>query len=193
MAPARRSVRAAGRNVTKIAYTVGHGTLPAVDFVALLRGAQIASVADIRTVPRSRHNPQYELDALRRWLPEAGIAYAHYKELGGWRRPKPDSPNVVLRHPAFRGYADYMLTDEFAAAVDAITPELERQPTALMCSESVWWRCHRRLLADYLVLARDWEVLDLSHDGHAKPHVLTAGVRAAGAGIVYDDESAALP
>jgi uncharacterized protein (DUF488 family) len=193
MAPARRSVRAAGRNIKKIAYTVGHGTLPAVDFVALLREAQIASVADIRTVPRSRHNPQYEQDALRLWLPEAGIAYAHYKELGGWRRPKPDSPNVVLRHPAFRGYADYMLTDEFSAAVDAISPELERQPTALMCSESVWWRCHRRLLADYLVLARGWEVLDLSHDGRAKPHVLTEGVRAAGDGVVYDDESAALP
>ena len=191
MATTRRRIRTAGANVgEKLAYTVGHGTLPAADFVALMRNAGIASVADVRTVPRSRHNPQYESDAMRLWLPENNIEYAHYKALGGWRKPKADSPNFVLRHPAFRGYADYMLTDEFARAVDEIVPELQAKPTALMCSESLWWRCHRRLLADYLVLARGWNVLDLSHDGRAKPHVLTAGVRRAGDQVLYDDASA---
>ncbi len=119
------------------------------------------------------------------WLPGAGIAYAHDKELGGWRRPRADSPNVVLRHPAFRGYADYMLTDEFARAVDELLPRLEVRPTALMCSESVWWRCNRRLVADYLVLARGWEVLDLMHSGRADAHKLTEGVRRTPSGVVY--------
>ena len=178
MAPTRRAVRTAGGNIApKRAYTIGHGTLPASDFLALLRGARIVAIADVRTVPRSRHNPQYESDSMRLWLTEGGVAYAHYKALGGWRRPRSDSPNFVLRNAAFRGYADYMLTDEFSQAVDFTMPELERQATALMCSESVWWRCHRRLLADYLVLARGWEILDLSHDGKAKPHLLTPGVR----------------
>jgi len=179
MAPSRRGVRA---------YTVGHGTLSEEAFVALVRGAQIAAIADVRTVPRSRHNPQFETDAMRDWLPAAGIAYTHYKPLGGWRRPHKDSPNVALRNDAFRGYADYMLTDEFAAAVDALLPELARTPTAMMCSESVWWRCHRRLLADYLVLARACEIFDLMHDGRCEPHRLTPGVRRTERGVCYDED-----
>ena len=152
----------------------------------MLHRAKIEAIVDIRTVPRSRRNPQYETTAMRVWLPEAGIAYAHDKELGGWRKPRADSPNVALRHPAFRGYADYMLTDEFARAVDALLPQLEARPTALMCSESVWWKCHRRLLADYLVLARGWDVFDLMHDGRADAHKLTEGVRRTAHGVVYD-------
>lgn len=190
MATTRRAVRAVGGNIApKRAYTIGHGTLPAADFLALIRGPGIVAIADVRTVPRSRHNPQYESDSMRVWLTEGGVAYAHYKALGGWRRAKPDSPNIVLRNAAFRGYADYMLTEEFSEAVDRIIPELEARPTALMCSESLWWRCHRRLLADYLVLARGWEILDISHDGKAKPHVLTPGVRASGHHVIYDDTS----
>lgn len=147
---------------------------------------------DIRTVPRSRRNPQYETTAMRVWLPEAGIAYEHDKELGGWRKPRADSPNVVLRHPAFRGYADYMLTGEFSRAIDEVLPRLKARPTALMCSESVWWKCHRRLVADYLVVARGWDVFDLMHDGRADPHKLTEGVRKTSAGVVYDGGSARL-
>ena len=171
----------------KRAFTVGHGTLPAEEFAALLHAAGIDAVADVRTVPRSRHNPQFETTAMRLWLPESGIAYRHWKALGGWRKPSPDSPNVALRHPAFRGYADYMLTDEFARAVGELLPAMEQQMTAMMCSESVWWRCHRRLLADYLVLVRKWEIRDLMHDGRAEPHRVTPGARLAGSRVRYDD------
>jgi len=173
--------------LSDLAYTVGHGTLEAPDFVALLRNAEIVAISDVRTAPGSRRNPQFGSAAMREWLGEAGISYAHYKKLGGWRRPRPDSPNVALRNAAFRGYADYMLTDEFARAVDALEPELRAKATAVMCSESVWWRCHRRLLADYLVLARGWTILDLMHDGRADPHKLTPGVRVSGARLCYDD------
>ena len=159
----------------------------------MLHAAKIEAIVDIRTVPRSRRNPQYETTAMRVWLPEAGIAYEHDKELGGWRRPRADSPNVALRHPAFRGYADYMLTDEFARAVDELLPRLTARPTALMCSESVWWKCHRRLLADYLVVARQWDVFDLMHDGRAGAHKLTEGVRPTPDGVIYDGGQLRLP
>ena len=168
------------------AFTVGHGTLPAAEFIALLRGAKIAAVADVRVVPRSRHNPQFSIEALSRNLVSAGIAYTHFKDLGGWRRPDPKSPNVSLRNDAFRGYADYMQTDQFACAVDALLEDLIARPTALMCSESVWWRCHRRLLADYLALARGWEVFDLLHDGRCERHRITPGARSTPEGLVYD-------
>lgn len=168
------------------AYTVGHGTLSAEEFVALLQGAKIAAIADVRIVPRSRHNPQFGLENISRTLVTAGIAYEHFKELGGWRRPAHDSPNVALRNVAFRGYADYMQTDEFARAVDALVVELAARPTAVMCSESLWWRCHRRLLADYLVLARGWRIYDLLHDGRLDEHRLTPGIRRTARGVQYD-------
>lgn len=120
------------------------------------------------------------------WLPQSGIAYAHYETLGGWRKPLADSPNTALRHPAFRGYADYMLTPAFSEGVDALEPEMRASTTALMCSESVWWKCHRRLLADYLVLVRGWEIRDLMHDGRAELHRLTAGVRRTSGYVIYD-------
>ena len=170
----------------KKTYTLGHGTLPSSDFIALVRDAGIEAIADIRTVPRSRRNPQFESAAMREWLPAAGIAYEHHQELGGFRKPRSHSPNEGLRHPAFRGYADYMMTDEFRSAVDLLLPRLEARPTALLCSESVWWRCHRRLVADYLVLVKGWDVRDLMHDGRAGSHHLTAGVRAAGPCLVYE-------
>ena len=122
---------------------------------------------------------------MREWLGAAGIHYAHDKALGGWRKPLADSPNVALRNAAFRGYADYMLTETFSQAVDELTVQLEARPTAMMCSESVWWRCHRRLLADYLVLVRGWEVRDLMHDGRAEPHVLTPDAHTDGKNVYY--------
>ena len=189
MAPARSGVRAARHDVLRAprsAFTVGHGTLAAPDFLALVHGAGIEAIADVRTAPGSRHNPQFGRKEMAEWLNAAGMTYTHYKELGGWRRAREDSPNVALRNAAFRGYADYMLMPEFSRAVDVLVPQLETKPTALMCSESVWWRCHRRLLADYLVLVRGWEILDLMHDGRAEPHVLTPGVRSAGDRLYYD-------
>jgi uncharacterized protein (DUF488 family) len=185
VARADRGIRA-GSGRLKRAFTVGHGTLPAGEFVALLRNAGIEAIADVRTVPRSRANPQFESATMATWLREAGIHYEHFKALGGWRRPRADSPNFVLRHPAFRGYADYMLEPEFAAAVDELEMLLAAKTTAVMCSESVWWKCHRRLLADYLALVRGYEVLDLMHDGRADVHKLTPGVRRAPDSVCYD-------
>lgn len=172
----------------KRTYTLGHGTLPSTDFITLVRDAGIEAVVDIRTMPRSRRNPQYESTAMREWLPAAGIAYDHCKALGGFRKARPDSPNTGLRHPAFRGYADYMMTDEFSGAIDELLPRLEQFPAALMCSESVWWRCHRHLVADYLVLVKQWEVRDLMHDGRADLHRPTPGAHLVESRVLYESE-----
>ena len=124
--------------------------------------------------------------ALERWLPDLGIGYAWEPRLGGWRKPDPDSPNLALRNPSFRGYADYMLTPTFWAALDDVLAEARRARTAVMCSESVYWRCHRRLIADAAELGRQVTVVHLGHDGRCQPHRLTEGVRAADQGVRYD-------
>lgn len=165
-------------------YTVGHGTLPQQDFVALVHGAGIVEVVDIRSYPGSRRNPQYGRETMATWLPQADIGYVWRRDLGGRRKAVPDSRHISLRHEAFRGYADYMETEAFRAGVDAL---LERgEGRAVMCSESVWWRCHRRLLADHLQLLRGAEVLHLMHDGRLIPHPPTQGVRVDGDGLAYD-------
>jgi uncharacterized protein (DUF488 family) len=163
--------------------TVGHGTASVDEFVALLRGAGIEHHVDVRTVPASKRNPQFRREALERWIPDAGIAYRWEPRLGGFRKPAPDSPNVALRHPAFRGYSDHMRTPEFRAALDDV---LKVEAAAVMCSESVWWRCHRRLLSDAAILLRGADVHHLMHDGRLAPHVLTEGVRRDGDLLVYD-------
>jgi len=166
--------------------TVGHGTLASEAFSALLDGAEVGQVVDIRSFPGSRHNPQFGREELERWLPASGIRYAWMRELGGRRRPVPGSKHVALRNNGFRAYADQMETADFRAGVDALSELLGSAPTAVMCSESVWWRCHRRLLADHLVLLRDVEVVHLMHDGRLTPHVPTEGVRVADGALVYD-------
>jgi uncharacterized protein (DUF488 family) len=173
--------------------TVGHGTLPSERFVALLREAGVHSLVDVRTAPGSRHNPQFGRTEMSGWLPAAGIAYRWEKRLGGFRRAAPDSPNTGLRHPAFRGYADHMRTPEFAAALDEVLAEARAQATAVMCSESVWWRCHRRLVADAATLLRGAAVLHLMHDGPPRPHQPTEGVRRDGGLLVYEASQLSLP
>lgn len=164
--------------------TVGHGTLPADDFVALLKGADVTEVVDIRSYPGSRRNPQYGRDEMTRWLPDAGIAYTWIKDLGGRRKPVPDSKHIALRHTSFQAYADHMETEEFHRGVDAL---LEREGLpAVMCSESVWWHCHRRLLADHLVIVRGVDVVHLVHDGRLSPHAPTPEARRAGDHVLYD-------
>jgi uncharacterized protein (DUF488 family) len=166
--------------------SVGHGTATAEELVALLDGAGVERLVDVRTAPGSRRHPQFRREAMERWLPEAGIAYRWERDLGGWRRPDPASVNHVLRHPTFRGYADYMRTPPFWAALDRLLAEAAAAPTAAMCSETLWWRCHRRLLADAAVLVRGAEVLHLDHRGRLEPHRPTEGVRRDGDLLAYD-------
>jgi uncharacterized protein (DUF488 family) len=171
--------------------TVGHGTLSAEEFIGLLRGAAVARLIDIRSAPGSRHNPQFARLEMEQWLPRANIAYQWERALGGFRKTSPESPNTALRHPAFRGYADYMMTREFATGADALLQSAGSALTTVMCSESVWWRCHRRLLSDYLTLIRSVEIRHLMHDASLREHRLTEGVRAVGAHALYDQLPAA--
>ncbi len=167
-------------------HTVGHGALSVEAFASLLNGAHVVRVVDVRSFPGSRHNPQYGREEMERWMPDTGLGYVWVRELGGRRRPVAGSRHVALRHDAFRAYADYMETPAFLAGVEELLALGESGSTAVMCSESVWWRCHRRLLADYLVLVRAIEVLHLMHDGRLTSHVPTDGVRLAGDTLVYD-------
>lgn len=167
-------------------FTIGHGTAPIDDFIAQLRAGDIASVVDVRRFPGSRRNPQYGSEALAASLEAAGIAYRHDPELGGRRKPDADSVNVALRNPSFRAYADYMTTPEFHAAFARLLDEATLRPTAIMCSETVWWRCHRRLIADAATLLADRSVVHLLA-GARKPHVPTEGVRRRDHELVYDE------
>jgi uncharacterized protein (DUF488 family) len=167
-------------------HTVGHGTLASAAFATLLDGAGVERVVDVRAFPGSRHNPQFGREEMERWIPDAGIGYTWLRELGGRRKPQPDSKHVALRNDAFRAYADYMETDAFRAAVETLLTLAADAPATVMCSESVWWRCHRRLIADHLVLVRRVDVVHLMHDGRATPHVPTQGVRLAGDSLLYD-------
>jgi uncharacterized protein (DUF488 family) len=153
-------------------WTVGHSTHTIDAFVALLVAHDIAQVADIRTLPKSRRHPQFHADALGRSLPEHGVAYVHLPRLGGWRRADAASPNSGWRNLSFRGYADYAMGEEFAAGLAQLRRLASRRRTAVMCSEALWWRCHRRLVADRLVIAGD-TVCHISSGGRASAHRLT--------------------
>ena len=165
--------------------TVGHGTASQQELTDLLRGAGVTLLVDVRTAPGSRRHPHVARAELAEWLPAAGIEYRWEKDLGGFRRPAPDSPDVVWREPMFRGYAGWMRTEPFGAALDRVLAAGEG--TVVMCSESVWWRCHRRLIADATVLLRDTPARHLMHDGRLVPHQPTTGARVTPAGLVYDD------
>jgi uncharacterized protein (DUF488 family) len=166
--------------------TVGHGTLAGDAFASLLEGAEVECVVDVRSFPGSRHNPQFGREEMERWVPQAGLGYRWIRELGGRRKPSASSKHVALRNDAFRAYADYMETEPFWTAVDELLAEADSAPVAVMCSESVWWRCHRRLLADYLVLVRGVDVTHVMHNGRITPHALTVGVRLADGALIYD-------
>src|SRR5690606_40838241 len=133
---------------------VGHGTLSAGALADLLRDSGVEVLVDIRSYPGSRRHPHFSREEMARWLPDAGVAYRWEPRLGGRRRPRADSPHVALRNEAFRAYADHMDTPEFTAALDDLLAGAARQRTAVMCAESAWWRCHRRLLAHAAVLLR---------------------------------------
>ncbi len=168
---------------------VGHSTRPFEELLELLRSSGVAILADIRTVPRSRHNPQYDQAVLGPALERAGIRYRHLPHLGGLRRARADSPNGAWRNASFRGFADYMLTPEFEEGLLELR-ELSHQGTvAVMCAEAVPWRCHRSLLADAL-LARGVVVGHVTGPGRIAPHRLTAFARIEGRRVTYPPEAA---
>ena len=158
--------------MSKVLWTIGHSTRPITDFISLLNAHGIRQLIDVRTAPRSRHNPQFNAETLAQSLVRAAIQYRHAGRLGGLRKPKKDSINTGWRNASFRGYADYMETDEFRKALDELMAEGRLQHTAIMCAEAVPWRCHRSLIADALV-TKDWEVRHIMSDTKADRHRLT--------------------
>jgi uncharacterized protein (DUF488 family) len=167
--------------------TFGHGTASAERIAELLHSAGVQTLVDVRIAPGSRRNPHVARAELERWLPGVGIDYRWEKRLGGFRRPAPDSPDVVWQEPAFRGYAGHMRQPEFLAAADEVLGQAATGQLAVMCSESTWWRCHRRLIADFAELARGADVRHLMHDGRLAAHRPTPGARLRPDGLlVYD-------
>lgn len=166
--------------------TVGHGVLAADELAELLRGAEVGLLVDVRSYPGSRRHPHFGRERMASWLPDAGIAYQWEPRLGGRRPVRADSINIALRNEAFRGYADYMASDDFRAGLDDVLASAGRVTTAVMCAESLWWLCHRRLLADAAVLVRGVTVRHLMHDGRIVDHPVTNGARRAGDHVVYD-------
>ncbi|MFE2757669.1 DUF488 family protein [Actinosynnema sp. NPDC059335] len=167
--------------------TFGHGTADRAALADLLRGAGVTSVVDVRTAPGSRRDPDLARERLARWLPEEGIGYRWEQRLGGFRKPPPDSPDAVWRNASFRGYAAHTRNPEFVTAMDVLVGQASGERTAVMCSESVWWRCHRRLIADFAVVARGLRVHHLMHDGRLTAHEPTPGVRLRDDGLLgYD-------
>ena len=173
--------------------TVGHGTLTADELGRLVAGAGVEILVDVRSFPASRRHPQFRREAMERWLPDAGVAYRWEPRLGGRRRPAPESPHGALRVAAFRGYADHMETPEFRDALDELLTDVDARPTTVMCAESLWWRCHRRLLADAVVLLRGTPVEHLFHDGRLEAHRPTPEARVDGRRLVYDGDDPRLP
>jgi uncharacterized protein (DUF488 family) len=165
-------------------FTVGHSTLPIDRFVALLAAYGIEALMDVRTVPRSRHNPQFNADALAASLADAGIEYAPMQALGGLRRPDKDSINAGWRNTSFRGYADYMQTDAFRDGLDALIALARKKRVAIMCAEAVPWRCHRSLVADALN-AHGIAVVEILSETNHRMHKLTAFAHVEGERVTY--------
>jgi len=166
-------------------WTIGHGARPIEQLLAMLRGARVVTLVDIRTFPGSRRHPQFGQAALRASLTEGGIAYMHLPGLGGRREPQAGSPHTALRVDAFRGYADHMSSVEFGHDLGQLVAVASATTTAYMCAETLWRRCHRRMLSDALTVA-GWEVTHLLDVGKTEPHRLWDVARVVDGGLVYD-------
>ena len=166
-------------------WSIGHGTRTIEELLAVLGEAGINVLADVRSAPGSRRHPQFGQHALEGSLTAAGIEYVHLRGLGGRRDPVPDSPHVALKVDAFRGYADHMGSSEFAADYARLVSLARGRRTAFMCAETLWWRCHRRMLSDRLT-ADGWEVVHLLAPGKSEPHRMWDVARVVDGRVVYD-------
>jgi uncharacterized protein (DUF488 family) len=164
--------------------TIGHSTHPIEEFIRMLEGHGIRQLVDVRTIPRSRHNPQFNRESLSASLEAAGIGYRHMPGLGGLRHARKDSMNTGWRNASFRGYADYMQTPEFNENLDDLMQLAGQAPTAIMCAEAVPWRCHRSLIADALV-ARGVPVIEILSVTKAQPHAMTPFANVEGQRVKY--------
>jgi len=178
--------------------TFGHGTAGRDELLKLLRGAGIEVLVDVRTAPGSRRNPDVARQEMARWLPDHAISYRWERRLGGWRKAPPGSPDTALRNRSFAGYAAHMRTPEFLDAIGDLLDGARDRTTTVFCSESVWWRCHRRMIADFAVLSAHVPVLHLMHDGAVHEHRPTEVARLRPDGLlVYDgvvsDDQPTLP
>jgi uncharacterized protein (DUF488 family) len=172
-------------------FTIGHSTRPIGEFIELLESNGVKQLIDIRTIPKSRHNPQFNQESLDASLGAAKIHYVHMKELGGLRHSKKDSINLGWRNASFRGYADYMQTPEFAEGLERAIALAQKKTTALMCAEAVPWRCHRSLVSDAL-LVRGVRVFEIISEAAPKEHKLTPFARIRGTRITYPADQGSL-
>jgi len=168
----------------KTLYTIGHSTRTFEEFLDLLQAHHIQELVDVRTVPQSRHNPQFGQTQLRTALAHAGIAYIHLKKLGGLRHPSNDSINLGWQNLSFRGYADYMATPEFQQSLQELEDRAAKKTVAIMCAEALWWRCHRSLIADALTV-QNWQVLHIQSRKTAKHHGLTSFLKVTDGALTY--------
>ena len=167
-------------------WTIGHSTRSMEEFMSLLKLQRIELLVDIRTYPGSRRFPHFNKENLEVFLPEQGIGYQHIVGLGGRRKPDKNSPNVAWRHPSFRGYADYMQTPAFSAAIAGLEQVARAHRTAYMCSEAPWWKCHRALVSDYLKV-RGWIVNHIMENGKITEHPYTSPARTSQGHLFYDE------
>ena len=165
-------------------FTIGHSTHPIEEFIELLRTHEIEEIADVRSIPKSRHVPQFNIDVLKESLQGAGIRYTHIAKLGGRRHTRKDSTNTGWRNAAFRGYADYMATPQFAEGLEELIAIARAQRTAIMCAEAVPWRCHRSLIADAMAV-RGWDVRDILSNAPPKEHELTPFLKVVDGQLTY--------
>ena len=174
-------------------WTIGHSTRSIEEFIALLETNGIKLLADVRLLPGSKRYPQFDQDALARSLSERGIRYEHFRELGGRRKPRPDSRNTAWRNDSFRGYADFMESREFRAGIERLVDLAGNTgPTAVMCAEAVWWRCHRGLISDYFK-ARGTEVLHIIGADKVEAHPFTSAAHLVDGALSYAAPQGALP
>jgi len=172
-------------------YTIGHSVRTEKDFLTMLQQHSIDLLIDIRTIPHSRRNPQFNSENLEKSLRNAGIAYLHLPELGGLRKPSPRSKNIGWKNPGFRGYADYMSSNEFEGGIERVMELGSRKNICLMCAEAYYGKCHRMLLSDALVI-RNVEVLHILDERQLRPHVLTSFARVEGKKITYPAQQLSL-